>query len=55
MKSMIMTLFLLISEALLISPALVLTRVGIIPPRCLDDILRCRVYDTFAMAYHELS
>jgi hypothetical protein len=25
-----------------------------VPPRCLDDILRCGVYDTFAMAYHEI-
>jgi hypothetical protein len=26
----------------------------VVPPRCLDDILRCGVYGTFAMAYHEM-
>jgi hypothetical protein len=25
-----------------------------VPPRCLYDILRCGVYGTFAMAYHEM-
>jgi hypothetical protein len=24
----------------------------VVPPRCLDDILRCGVYGTFALAYH---
>jgi hypothetical protein len=25
-----------------------------VPPRCLDDIWRCGVYGTFAMAYHDM-
>jgi hypothetical protein len=26
----------------------------VVSPRCLDDILRCGVYGTFAVAYHEM-
>jgi hypothetical protein len=36
--------------------AVAASRLGcrVVPPRCLDDILRCGVYGKFAMAYHEM-
>jgi hypothetical protein len=36
------------------SAAVQVSKEGVLPPRCVDDILRCGVYGTLGMGYHDL-